>query len=65
MKNDSDEEIVYSMNIADIHEVSEDVLGRRLTDQEIALVKESVGDHIDWFQAIENAINQNIPEHAR
>lgn len=50
------------MNIDDIHEVSEEVLYRRLTEKEIALVKESVGEHVDWFQAIENAINQHIRE---
>jgi hypothetical protein len=62
MKNDIDKEIFYSMNIADIQEVSEQVLDRRLTEEEINLVKESVGEHIDWFQAIENAINQHISE---
>jgi hypothetical protein len=62
MKNDIEKEIFYSMNIDDIQEVSEEVLDRRLTENEITLIKESVGEHIDWFQAIENAINQHIRE---
>jgi hypothetical protein len=62
MNSDTGKEIFYSMNIEDIHEVSEEVLNRRLTEKEIALVKESVGEYIDWFQAIENAIKQHIRE---
>jgi hypothetical protein len=62
MNSDTGKEIFYSMNVEDIHEVSEEVLNRRLTEKEIALVKESVGEYIDWFQAIENAIKQHIRE---
>jgi hypothetical protein len=54
--------IIYKLNVADIQEVSEEVLGRRLNEKEIGWVQESVGDHIDWFAAIENAICQHIPE---
>lgn len=62
MKTQNAEEIVYGINIDDIQEVSMDVLERRLTDAEINLVKESVGDYIDWFQAIESAIQKHIQE---
>lgn len=57
MKND--QKIIYSINVIDLQNVSHQVLERRLTNKEIALVKESVGDYIDWFQAIENAIRKN------
>ena len=60
MENDSDERIIYSINVADIQEVANEVLERRLTMDEIVLVKESVGDYIDWFQAIENSIREYI-----
>jgi hypothetical protein len=60
MKNDNGEEIIYSINVNDIQEVSNQVLERRLTPKEIALVKESVGDYVDWSQAIENAINKHV-----
>ena len=62
MKTQAGEEIIYGINVDDIQEVSMQVLERPLTDEEIALVKESVGDYIDWFQAIENAIQKHINE---
>ena len=60
MKNDSDDKIIYSINVGDIQEVANQVLGRRLTKDEIVSVEESVGDYIDWFQAIENSIREHI-----
>lgn len=62
MKNDINERIVYSLNISDIQEVSKQVLERNLTKEEIALVERSVGDYIDWVQAIENAIHEHVNE---
>ena len=62
MKTQAGEEIVYGINIDDIQEVSMDVLERPLTKKEINLVKDSIGDYIDWFQAIENAIQKHINE---
>ena len=60
MKNDSSEKIVYSINISDIQEVASQVLERDLTNEEVILVEKSVGDYIDWFQAIENSIRNHI-----
>ncbi len=60
MKNDNDRKIVYSINVDDIREVANQVLGRNLTKEESALVQDSVGDNIDWFQAIENAIRKHL-----
>jgi hypothetical protein len=60
MKNELDEEIVYSINVNDLQEVADQVLERRLTKKELALVRESVGDYVDWFQAIESAIHKHI-----
>ena len=51
-------ETVYSISITDLQQVAEDVLGRRLTKKELASVSGSVGDYIDWFQAIEQAIRK-------
>jgi len=62
MKTQTGEEIVYGINIDDIQEVSMLVLERPLTDAEITLVKESVGDYIDWSQAVENAIQKHVLE---
>lgn len=60
MKSKMNEEIVYSMNINDIQDVANQVLGRSLMKKEITLVKESIGDYVDWFSAIESAIMKHI-----
>ena len=52
--------MIYSLNIEDIQEVAQQVLERELTEKEISLVKESVGEHINWFDAIEFAINRHV-----
>ncbi|MFH0797719.1 MAG: hypothetical protein V2A65_11840 [Candidatus Omnitrophota bacterium] len=62
MKDDRGEEIIYGINVNDLQEVSDQVLERRLTRKEIALVQESVGDYVDWVQAIENAIRKHVHE---
>ena len=62
MKKDDNKKIVFSINISDIQEVANDVLERDLTKKEIALVEESVGDYMDWFQAIENSIYKHVKE---
>jgi UDP-N-acetylglucosamine 2-epimerase len=51
---------VYEISVDDLQEVAKEVLRRELTDDEIVVVGNSVGDYIDWFQAIENAINSQI-----
>jgi len=62
MKNQNTGKIIYSINVSDLQEVSQEVLERRLTKKEIASVQDSVGDYIDWFQAIEHAIHANVHE---
>ncbi|MBI1805964.1 MAG: hypothetical protein HYR76_02795 [Ignavibacteria bacterium] len=54
------ERIVYSLNVEDIQEVARQILDRELTEKEIALVEESLGDYISWFDAIEFAIRKRI-----
>ena len=51
---------VYEISVADLQDVAKEVLERELTDEEVVAVGNSVGDYIDWFQAIENAINSQI-----
>ena len=51
------ERTVYEISVDDLQRVAKEVLERALTDEEIRAVGNSVGDYIDWFQAIENAIN--------
>jgi len=65
MKTDNKDRIVYSINVGDIQEVANQVLERRLTRDEIVLVEDSIGDYIDWFQAIENSIIEHIIRSAK
>jgi hypothetical protein len=60
MKNQTNNEIIYSINVADIQNVANQFLDRRLTRKELLLVKESTADYIDWFQAIESAIQKHV-----
>ena len=57
MKNSK---VIYSLNVQDVQRVAEEVLKRRLTDKEITSVGNSVGNYVDWFQAIENAIRNTV-----
>lgn len=58
----NNKEVIYSINIEDLQKVSNRVIGRPLSDAEVDLIGESVGDNIDWFEVIENAIHQHLPE---
>jgi hypothetical protein len=61
MKNYKNSKIVYSINLSDIQEVAQQVIDRKLNKYEIVKVKESIGDYLDWFAAIENSIQEHIP----
>lgn len=62
MENNDNNRIIYSINKEDIQKVAYELLGRSLTNQEAMLVGDSVGDYLDWTQAIENAIQNNVTE---
>ena len=55
-KND----IVYSLNIEDIQTVAIQEIDRELTGDEIEKVKNLIGDKINWYDAILNAIIEKI-----
>jgi hypothetical protein len=57
-------ETVYKLSIEDLQHVAREVLERELTSDEIAAVVNALGDYIDWFQAIENAIHHCVPRSA-
>ncbi len=48
------DKIVYSLCIADIQEVAEDELCRKLTDDELKKVIDKMGDYISWYDSISN-----------
>jgi hypothetical protein len=51
---------VYEISVEDLQLVAIDRLHRQLTEDELSTVGNRVGDYIDWFQAIENAISDCI-----
>jgi hypothetical protein len=51
---------VYEISIVDLQDVAKEMLGRELADEEVVAVGNSVGDYIDWFQAVENAIYRHV-----
>jgi hypothetical protein len=54
------DQVIYSISVADIQHVARELLERPLTRKELVLVQDMTPDYIDWFQAIENAINRSI-----
>ncbi len=56
MKN----EIIYSLNISDIQEVAEKEIGRKLFESEIKIIIEKINDNINWYDIIDNSINEMI-----
>ena len=59
MNND---EIVYVLTIEDIQTVANEQLGRDLVQEEIEKIKDSIAENISWYDAITQAIYQNIDE---
>ena len=49
---DSRDRIVYSINVDDLQTVAEQALERELTDEEIKIVEDRLGDYIDWYGSI-------------
>ena len=54
------DKIIYSLNIEDLQNVADDVLKRKLNANEIEILQDKIGDHIDWYNVIHSAIIQNI-----
>jgi hypothetical protein len=52
--------IVYSLNIADIQTVAIQEMGRELIADEIEKVKDSIGEKINWYDAILNSIMEEL-----
>jgi len=52
--------IIYSLNIEDLQTVANQELNRDLTKKEIELIKESLPENINWYEAIANAISDKI-----
>jgi hypothetical protein len=54
-------DIVYFLTKEDLQTVSNEVLNRDLTTEEVTLLESKIGNYIDWYDSIENAIEELIP----
>ena len=52
--------IVYSLNIEDVQNVAEEEIGRELSEKELEIVEDKIGDYIDWYSAIDITIRNEI-----
>lgn len=57
MKNDK---IIYWLNVNDIQTVAEQELERSLSDSEIESIIDKIGNNINWYDVIANAINEKL-----
>ena len=57
------EQIIYSITVEDVQRIARQELGREVTDNELKLVEEKLGDQLDWFGAIATILEQHIETH--
>ena len=62
MKNKSNQDIIYSLNIDDIQTVAQQEIERELTREEIEKIKDPIAANINWYDAISNAIYKEIDD---
>ncbi len=52
--------IIYSINIEDVQNVAEEEFGRELSEKELEIIEDKLGDYIDWYSTIDAAIQNEI-----
>jgi len=52
--------IHMKLNIEDVQNVAEEELGRKLAKKELKIIEDKLGDYIDWYSAIDIAIQNEI-----
>lgn len=52
--------IIYSINIEDVQNVTEEEFDRKLSEKELKIVEYKLGDYIDWHSAIEMTIQNEV-----
>jgi hypothetical protein len=57
---ETNEKIIYSINIEDVQNVAQKSFGRVLNQQELDVVENKLGDYIPWFEFIETAIDNHL-----
>lgn len=58
--------VIYSLCIEDLQTVAQEEYGRRLSKEELEILEEEIGDFIQWYDAIDEAIRFHLgltPQH--
>ena len=50
--------IIYSINVEDVQTVAIEEFDKTLTENEIKLVEDKIGDYIDWFEVISFVLSE-------
>lgn len=62
MTTENLDKVIYQLTVEDLQRVAMDTLGRELNATEINLIEEKFAENINWYDAIQSAINENIKE---
>ncbi|MBK7447330.1 MAG: hypothetical protein IPJ45_15200 [Ignavibacteria bacterium] len=54
------DKVIYQLTIEDLQNVANEEIDRDLTESELNLLENKIGDHVDWYGSIQNAIILNI-----
>lgn len=54
------EHVVYSINVEDIQTVALEEFGRTLTDDELKIVENKIGDYIPWYDMVDAVISDHL-----
>lgn len=60
LERDELERIIYSLCVKDLQIAAKKKLKRKLTKHEVSILEDKIGDYIDWYNAIENCIINNL-----
>jgi hypothetical protein len=52
--------VIYSINVEDVQNVAVQNFGRELTENEVSVIAEEIGDYIKWNEAIMFTIMQHL-----
>jgi len=53
----SKDSVIYSINVEDLQTVASEEIDRELTEREIEIIEDRLGEYVDWYGAIVLALN--------
>jgi hypothetical protein len=57
-----DDQIIYSLSVEDVRQVLSDEGLRELSDDELRLIEDRLGDLVPWYELVLSAIREAVPE---